>query len=309
VDLGETVEATRLEPLTPGWASYVLGIVWALREAGHSVGGAELTLQSDVPVGAGLSSSAAIECATEAALADLYGLEIAPLERAKIAQRAENAYVGAPTGLLDQAAATLCVPDHALFMDCRSLETQQVPLAVDQAGLEILVIDTQSKHSHVDGEYAARRHSCEEACRILGVESLRDVADLDDALGRLPELEGRRVRHIVTENQRVLDSVAALHAGNFTKLGQLMTASHISMRNDYEITAPTVDLAVATALGAGALGARMTGGGFGGCVLALIDKGLHDVVSGQVAAAFATQGWAPPTWFAARPGPGARRIA
>ncbi|HSK34533.1 MAG TPA: galactokinase family protein, partial [Propionicimonas sp.] len=154
VDLDETVEIGEAEllPGTPGWHSYLAGVVWALRQAGHTVGGADLVLTSDVPLGAGLSSSAAIECAALAALAELNSLDIEPMDRAKLARVAENAYVGAPTGLLDQAASTLCVADHALFLDCRTLETRQVPLAVTAAGLEILVVDTRTRHSHVDGE-------------------------------------------------------------------------------------------------------------------------------------------------------------
>jgi galactokinase len=310
VDLNDTVEIGEdgLVRGTPGWHSYLAGVVWALREAGHQVGGADLVLTSDVPLGAGLSSSAAIECAALAALADLNGLDIAPMDRAKLARVAENAYVGAPTGLLDQAASTLCVADHALFLDCRTLETSQVPLAVSDAGLEILVIDTRTRHSHVDGEYAARRANCEEASRILGVPALRDVTDLDAALVTLPELIGRRVRHIVTENQRVLDSMTALAAADYAALGRLMTASHISMRDDYEITEPSVDLAVDTALAAGALGARMTGGGFGGCVLALIRADEDQQVADAVRSAFARAELSEPVAFVGRPSAGARRV-
>jgi galactokinase len=310
VDLNDTVEIGEdgLVRGTPGWHSYLAGVVWALREAGHQVGGADLVLTSDVPLGAGLSSSAAIECAALAALADLNGLDIAPMDRAKLARVAENAYVGAPTGLLDQAASTLCVADHALFLDCRTLETSQVPLAVSDAGLEILVIDTRTRHSHVDGEYAARRANCEEASRILGVPALRDVTDLDAALVTLPELIGRRVRHIVTENQRVLDSMTALAAADYAALGRLMTASHVSMRDDYEITEPSVDLAVDTALAAGALGARMTGGGFGGCVLALIRADEDQQVADAVRSAFARAELSEPVAFVGRPSAGARRV-
>ncbi|MCA0294922.1 MAG: galactokinase [Actinobacteria bacterium] len=310
VDLDDTVELgpDDLVPGSPGWHSYLAGVVWALRQAGHDVAGADLVLTSDVPLGAGLSSSAAIECAALAALADLNGLEIEPLDRAKLARVAENAYVGAPTGLLDQAASTLCVADHALFLDCRSFEHQQVPLAVGAAGLEILVIDTRTRHSHVDGEYAARRASCEEACRLLGVPALRDVTDLDAALAQLPELIGRRTRHVVTEDQRVLDAMTALAEDDYAELGRLMTASHASMRDDYEITEASVDLAVETALAAGALGARMTGGGFGGCVLALVAADRVEETSAAVAQAFADAGHEAPVTFLARPSDGARRL-
>ena len=311
VDLDETVELgpADLIPGSPGWHSYLAGVVWALQQAGHPVAGADLVLTSDVPLGAGLSSSAAIECAALAALADLNGLEIEPLERAKLARVAENAYVGAPTGLLDQAASTLCVADHALFLDCRDFETRQVPLGVTGAGLEILVIDTRTRHSHVDGEYAARRASCEAACRILGVPALRDVTDLDAALAQLPDDIGRRVRHIVTENGRVLNAVAALGAGEYARLGELMTESHTSMRDDYEITETSVDLAVQTALDSGALGARMTGGGFGGCVLALVRADQAAPVAGAVTAAFAAAGFGEPVTFLGRPSAGARRLS
>lgn len=309
VELEETVEfgLADLKPLTPGWSSYLTGVIWALQAAGHLVAGADLVFTSDVPLGAGLSSSAALECATLAALADLNGLEIAPLERAKLAQVAENDYVGAPTGLLDQAASTLCVRDHALFLDCRTLASDQVPLGVTAAGLAILVIDTRTRHSHVDGEYAARRATCEQACRQLGVEALRDVSDLPSAAAKLDPITAKRVRHVVTENQRVLDSVTALAAGDYVALGRLLTQSHRSMRDDYEITEPSVDLAVQTALASGALGARMTGGGFGGCVLALIQARDADKTAAAVQQAFAVAKLRDPLTFIAHPSAGAHR--
>ena len=309
LDLDSTVCSDTLRPSETGWQAYLAGVVWALREAGHEVGGADLVLTSDVPIGAGLSSSAAIECATLAALCDLYDLDIAPMERARLAQRAENAYVGAPTGLMDQAASTLCTTDHALFLDCHTLQTRQIPLQLADAGLEILVIDTRTPHSHVDGEYADRRATCERAAAILGVDLLREVTDLDAALARLDELSGRRVRHVVTENQRVLDAADALSAGDFARMGALMTASHASMRDDYEITVPTVDLAVETLLGFGALGARMTGGGFGGCVLALVPAGLAGAAAAAVTEAFAAAGFGEPVSFPGRPSAGAHRLS
>ncbi|MVA76065.1 galactokinase [Auraticoccus sp. F435] len=298
-----------LVPGSPGWQSYLAGVVWALRDAGHVVGGADLVLSSDVPLGAGLSSSAALECATLAAMADLYGLSIEPLERARLARRAENAYVGAPTGLLDQAASTLCAEGQALFLDCRSGEVEQVPFAPSAGGLEMLVLDTRVTHSHVDGEYGERRRSCEQAAEQLGVAALRDVTDLDDALARLDdEVVRRRVRHVVTENARVLQAVEVLREGRLDALAPLLDASHTSMRDDYEITVPAVDLAVETARSAGALGARMTGGGFGGCIIALVPEGSSDAVGEQVAAAFAGAGHERPRWFTAQPSAGARRV-
>ena len=292
-----------------GWGAYAAGVVWALRDAGHDVRGADLVLDSDVPVGAGLSSSAALECSVLAALVDLSGLEIQPLARAELAQRCENEFVGAPTGLMDQAASTLCTDRHALFLDCRSYDTRQVPLDFAAAELELLVLDTHTSHELVDSEYGRRRQSCEEAARLLGVAALRDVTDLDDALSRLPDATmRRRVRHVVTEDARVLVAVERAEAGRFADLAPLLDASHTSMRDDFEITVPTVDLAVETARSAGALGARMTGGGFGGCVIALVPRGHSDRVGEAVSQAFDQAGFDAPTWFTAVASPGARRL-
>jgi galactokinase len=297
-----------LVPGMDGWQAYVAGVVWALAEAGHPVSGADLVLTSDVPIGAGLSSSAALECAVLAALADLDGLEIEPLERAKLARRCENEYVGAPTGLMDQAASTLCTADHALFFDCRTFEAVQVTLHLGAAGLELLVLDTNTPHSHVDGEYADRRRTCDEAASILGVPALRDVTDLETALAALPdETMRRRVRHVVTENARVQAAAEVLQAGRVRELAPLLDASHTSMRDDFEITAPTVDLAVETARAAGALGARMTGGGFGGCIIALVPTGRADAVAAAIADAFADAGYRAPQHFVSLPSQGAHR--
>ena len=292
-----------------GWQAYVAGVVWALKEAGHRIDGADLVLTSDVPKGAGLSSSAALECAVLIALADLNELEIAGLERAKLARRAENAFVGAPTGLMDQAASTLCTAGHALFFDCRTDAAEQVLLDTRSSGLEILVLDTKTPHALVDSEYAARRTSCEEAARLLGVAALRDVTDLDAALAQLSDpVMRRRVRHVVTENARVLEAVAILRAGRIADLAPLLDASHESMRDDFEITVPQVDLAVDVARASGALGARMTGGGFGGCIIALVEAGDSDRIGDEIAGKFGSAGYGPPTHFAAVPSAGAHRL-
>jgi galactokinase len=295
-----------------GWAAYVAGVAWALREAGHEVPAANLALVSDVPVGAGVSSSAALESAVLTALVDLGGLDIPVPDRPAIAQRAENVYVGAPTGIMDQSASIRCEAGKALFLDCRSYRVEQIPFDVAAEGLAVLVIDSKAPHQHVDGEYGARRRSCEEAARILGVPALRDVStdDLDDALDRLAdEVMRRRVRHVVTENQRVLDTVALLRSGRVREIGPLMTASHASMRDDFEITVEQIDVAVEAALVAGAYGARMTGGGFGGCTLALIDADRADAVTAAVEAAFERRGFAAPTPFVAVPSKGATRLS
>jgi len=294
-----------------GWAAYVAGVVWALREAGFDVPPARIALASDVPVGAGVSSSAALESAVLTALADLGGLELPVAERPALAQRAENVYVGAPTGIMDQSASIRCAAGRALFLDCRSLEVEQIPFDLAAEELAILIINSNAPHQHVDGEYGARRKSCEEAARILGVRALRDVSvdDLETALGKLDdEVTRRRVRHIVTENQRVLDTVALLRSGRVREIGPLMTASHASMRDDFEITVDQVDVAVEAALAAGAYGARMTGGGFGGCVLALIDADRAGATTAAVERAYADRGFTAPDTWPAIPGPGARRL-
>jgi len=290
-----------------GWASYVAGVVWVLREAGYDVPGARMAITSDVPLGAGLSSSAALESSVLTALVDLGGLDLPVDERPALAQRAENDYAGMPCGIMDQSASIRCQAGHALFLDCRSLEVEHIPFDVAAAGLAVLVIDTKSPHRHVTGEYAARRATCEEAARALGLPALRDatlatLADLADPV------QQRRARHVVTEDQRVLDTVALLRDGRVPEIGPLMTASHASMRDDFEITVPEVDTAVEAALSAGAYGARMTGGGFGGCVLALVDADATDKVAAAVASAFADRGYTPPEPFVAVPGPGATRL-
>jgi galactokinase len=310
LDSTETFSRTDLVPgAVSGWVAYVAGVVWALTEAGHQIGGADLVLSSDVPTGAGLSSSAALECAVLTALADLSALEIEPLERAKLARRCENEFVGAPTGLMDQAASTLCTADHALFFDCRTFAAEQVLLDPGAAQLEILVLDTKTPHALVDSEYATRRASCDEAARLLGVPALRDVTDLDDALTKLPDQEmQRRVRHVVTEDARVQAAADLLRAGRIRDLAPLLDASHVSMRDDFEITVPTVDLAVEAARDAGALGARMTGGGFGGCIIALVPKGRSARVAEAVMERFAAAGYGAPEYFVATPSPGARKL-
>jgi galactokinase len=287
-------------------------VVWALREAGFEVPGARLHIRSEVPVGAGLSSSHALECAVLTALCDLGGLDL-PLERRpRLVQRAENEYVGAPTGIMDQTASLLCRAGYALFLDCRTMATEHIPFDAAAAGLTILVVDTKAPHRHSDGEYGARRRTCEEAARTLGVPALRDVpaSDLDAALAKLPdEVSRKRVRHVVTEDQRVLDTVALLRAGRYRDIGPLLSASHASMRDDYEITVPEVDTAVSAALEAGAYGARMTGGGFGGSIIALVDAAAAEQVAGAVAKAFAEHGFTAPASFTAVPGDGATRIS
>jgi galactokinase len=308
-DSTKIFSAADLNPGMAGWQAYVAGVVWALQEAGHRVGGADLVLTSDVPEGAGLSSSAALECAVLTALADLNDLDIVGIERAKLARRSENVFVGAPTGLMDQAASTLCTAGHALFFDCRTDAAEQVLFDTTSAGLEILVLDTKTPHALVDSEYAARRASCEQAARLLGIPALRDVTDLDAALDQLPDpVLKRRLRHVVTENARVLEAADVLRAGGIADLAPLLDASHESMRDDFEITVPQVDLAVETARSSGSLGARMTGGGFGGCIIALVELGDSERIGEAIVESFGAAGYGPPVYFTAVPSTGARRL-
>jgi galactokinase len=286
-------------------------VVWALADAGHDVPAADLMVSSNVPLGSGLSSSHALECATLTALAGLGGFEIPGMDAAKLVQRTENIYVGAATGLMDQAASLLCTAGHALFLDCRSLSTEQIPLDLTGAGLSLLILNTNTEHSHADGEYAKRRQSCERGAEILGVPALRDidVADLPDALTKIDdEVIRRRVRHVVTENARVEQTVALLRTGTIREAGPLLTASHASMRDDFEITVPQVDTAVEAALAAGAYGSRMTGGGFGGCIIALTDLDQAARTAHAVEEAFAIANFTAPTWFTASPSAGATKL-
>ncbi|GAB3851383.1 hypothetical protein GCM10029963_39110 [Micromonospora andamanensis] len=212
---------------------------------------------------------------------------------------------------MDQSAVIRCRSGHALFLDCRTERVEHIPFDLAGAGLAILVIDSRAPHRHADGEYAARRASCEKAAALLGVPALRDVptVGLDETLARLPDDETRRrVRHVVTEDQRVLDTVALLRSGQVRQIGPLLTASHASMRDDFAITVPEVDTAVEAALAAGALGARMTGGGFGGCVLALVEADQSDRVGAAVTAAYAARSFPTPTVTTATPAPGATRL-
>ncbi|CAH0261173.1 Galactokinase [Arthrobacter sp. Bi26] len=315
-----------LEDLDPdaltGWAAYPLGVAWAMSRAaaagapdGAGSGGAsrmsglDLALTSDVPAGAGLSSSAAVECAVALALNDLWELGLDRQELARIGQLAENRVVGAPTGIMDQSASLLGEPDHGILLDCQSLVTETVALGFAGAGVGLLVIDTRTSHSHADGGYASRRRSCEDGARRLGVGSLRALGpdDLPRAAAQLDGQTYRRVRHIITENQRVLDTVAALRTSGAAAIGPFLNESHLSMRDDFEISTPELDLAVAGAQELGAIGARMTGGGFGGAALALVRNDDAGDVAGGIARDFARAGFTAPHIFPVTASEGARR--
>ncbi|ROO86968.1 galactokinase [Actinocorallia herbida] len=308
-DLEARVELADLSPgRITGWAAYVAGVAGCLRAAGHPVAGASLRIASDLPQGAGLSSSAALECATALALTGLYGLELDCRELIDLTRRAEHLYAGVPCGVLDQSASLLCRGDHALLLDCRSGETEQIPFLLGDH--RILVIDTGAAHDLADSQYAARRIACERAAARLGLASLREVADLGAALAALDDPEEiRRVRHVVTENRRVEKVVRALRAGDVPRVGPLLTASHRSLRDDYEVSWPEADLTVETVLAAGALGARMIGGGFGGSVIALAHRDLIPALGLAVADAYAARGLRPARLLEAVAGPGARALA
>ncbi|HEX9540867.1 MAG TPA: galactokinase [Streptosporangiaceae bacterium] len=309
-DGGVTVPLDGLEPgQVTGWAAYPAGVAWALREVGYPVGGARLAIDSDLPQGAGLSSSAALECGVALALTQLHGIDVPRPELAALAQRAENGFVGMPSGIMDQSASLLCRASHALLLDCRSGETAAVPLDPAAAGLALLIIDTRARHALTDSGYAARRRECEAAARALGVRSLRDIDDAQDAVSRLADpVLGRRARHVITENHRVLQAVDLMRGGQFGRIGPLLSASHTSLADDFEISWPEADAAVEAAVGAGAPGARMMGGGFGGSVIALVPEDASPVRA-AVCAAFDRRGWPAPGFLGAPPSDAARRLS
>jgi galactokinase len=306
-----SIDLTDIEPGKPdGWAAYVAGVVWAAREAGRRVGGMDLLVDGRVPLGSGLSSSHALECAVAMAMNELFELGLDANGLGRLSYTAENDFVGAPTGMMDQLASLRCTAGNALFLDNRTLEAEQVPLDTVAAGLRLLVLDTRVHHDNVDGGYGNRRAACERAANLLGITALRDidVAGLDDALDRLGDDElRRRVRHVVLENARVVDTVSALRGADWEQVGALMAASHISLRDEYEVSCDELDAAVEAATGAGAVGARMTGGGFGGSAIALVPVADVAAVRDAVTDAFRSRGWADPVVFEVTPSAGAHR--
>ncbi|MFF7213200.1 galactokinase [Streptomyces sp. NPDC008238] len=294
-----------------GWADYPAGVIWALRDAGHEITGADVHFESTVPTGAGLSSSAALEVVTAVALNDLYGLGLERWRIARLCQRAENVYVGAPTGIMDQTASACCTEGHALWLDTRDLSQRQIPFDMAAQGLRLLVVDTRVTHAHSEGEYGKRREGCEEAAALLGVEALRDIPyeGLDEALARLEDPALRPlVRHVVTEDRRVERVVGLLEAGDARAIGPVLTEGHASLRDDFKVSCPELDLVVSAGVEAGALGARMTGGGFGGSAIVLVEESAAEKTAEAIAGAFATAGHREPRVFNAVPSAGARRL-
>ena len=299
----------------PGWGGYAAGVLWALQEAGHEVSGLDLLLDGQVPLGAGLSSSAALECSVAAAVSDLLDLGLLRDDHARatlaaICVNAENTIAQAPTGGMDQSAALRCQIGHALLPDCRDGSVAQVPFDLSAHGLSLLIMDTRVEHALDDGQYAQRRASCEEAARQLGLPSLREVAfnDLEATLDQLSDHRIRaRARHVVTEIERVRQTVALLLEGRLSEVGPLFNASHVSMRDDFKISCAELDVAVEAATTHGALGARMTGGGFGGSAIALVPTQDMQKVTSAVTHAFADNGFGAPHCFAVTAGGPARR--
>jgi galactokinase len=298
-----------LEPgSVAGWAAYPAGVAWALLRAGYPAGGADVAIDADLPAGAGLSSSAALECATALALTGLYQAPVRRPELAALARQAETEFVGVPCGIMDQIAALLGRAGHALLLDCRSGSATAVPLDPAAVGLTLLVIDTRVRHALGDGRYAQRRQACAAAASALGVRALRDVTDQD--LARLADPALRRLsQHVITEYRRVLRAADLLRAGDLAAIGPLLTESHHSLRDRFEVSWAQADEAVAAALEAGAAGARMTGGGFGGCVVALAPAERATQVRAAVTDRFTRHHWPAPAYREAVPSGGARQVA
>nr|WP_311836024.1 galactokinase [Cellulomonas fimi] len=295
-----------------GWPAYAAGVAWSLAADGHDVGGFDAAVDSCVPYGAGLSSSAALECAVAVALDEVFTLGLGGDDagRARLAAaciRAENEIAGAPTGGMDQSSSLRARAGHALLLDTRDHTTRHVPFVLAPHGLALLVVDTRASHQLADGQYAARRTACEDAAAQLGVATLREIdpAGLDDALARLADgalpadVVRRRVRHVVTEIARVTELVGLLESGRIRDAGPVLDASHASLRDDYEVSSGELDLVVDSARAAGALGARMTGGGFGGSAIALVEVDQVDAVAGAVAEAFGLQRLTAPAFLVA----------
>jgi galactokinase len=303
-----TVDISTVKPGLKGeWERYALGVLWALGVKE----GVDLLIDGHVPLGAGLSSSAALECSVATAMNHLFDLGYNLEELARLTQKAENQYVGVPCGIMDQSVSLMATQGSALLLDCRDLTTKNIPFDVASSGLELLIIDTQAHHALTDGGYAERRASCESVVAKLGITSLRELSmeQLENSRGSLTETEFVRARHAVTEMKRVLECVDALSKSDFEKVGQLINQSHASLRDDYTVSCPELDTAVEAALAAGALGSRMVGGGFGGSAIALIQASKTSETIKAVEKAFASKGFKAPRFFTSLPSQGAELLS
>jgi galactokinase len=306
----DDVITTSISELSPGshggWVRYVLGVIWSL---GINEG-IDIEIDGDVPLGAGLSSSAALECAVAVGLNEMFSLGLNKKELALLTQKAENVYVGVPCGIMDQSVSLMAEAGSALLLDCRDLSTTLVPFDLAASGLELLIIDTQAHHALVDGEYAKRRQACESACSKLHIASLRDIeiSALVASQKLLSDDEFKRAHHAVSEMARTLEAVEVLQQKDFATLGALITQSHISLRDDYEVSCPELNCAVDVALVHGALGARMVGGGFGGSAIALAAQGQIKEIKSAIADAFKSARFTEPRFFTSLPSEGAKVV-
>ena len=303
-----TVEINQVKPGLKGeWERYALGVLWAMgiKE------GVDLLIDGNVPLGAGLSSSAALECSVATAINHLFDLGLNLEELARLTQKAENQYVGVPCGIMDQSVSLMATQGSALLLDCRDLSTKNIPFDVASNGLELLIIDTQAHHALTDGGYAERRASCESVVVKLGVNSLRELSmeQLENSRALLTETEFVRARHAVTEMKRVLECVDALSNSDFEKVGHLINQSHASLRDDYTVSCPELDTAVEASLTAGALGSRMVGGGFGGSAIALIQASKTTETIKVIEKAFSSKGFKAPRFFTSLPSQGAELLS
>jgi galactokinase len=303
-----TVDINKVKPGLKGeWERYALGVLWALGVKD----GVDLLIDGHVPLGAGLSSSAALECSVATAMNHLFDLGFNLEELARLTQKAENQYVGVPCGIMDQSVSLMATQGSALLLDCRDLSTKNIPFDVASSGLELLIIDTQAHHALTDGGYAERRASCESVVGKLGIRSLRELTmeQLENSRGSLTETEYVRARHAVTEMKRVLDCVQALSDSDFAKVGELINQSHASLRDDYTVSCPELDTAVDAALAAGALGSRMVGGGFGGSAIALIQASKTTETIKAIEKGFSSKGFKAPRFFTSLPSQGAELLS
>ena len=303
-----TVDIKDVKPGLKGeWERYALGVLWSM----GVTSGVDLMIDGHVPLGAGLSSSAALECSVATAMNHLFDMEFSLEELARLTQRAENQYVGVPCGIMDQSVSLMATNGFALLLDCRDLSTRNIPFDVASHGLELLIIDTQAHHALTDGGYAERRASCESVAAKLSIKSMRELTmeQLDSSRHLITETEYIRARHAVTEMKRVLDCVEALSVGDFVKVGQLINASHVSLRDDYTVSCPELDTAVDASLAAGAMGSRMVGGGFGGSAIALIQASKTTQTIRAVEKAFADKKFKTPRFFTSLPSQGAELIS
>lgn len=302
-----TVDTSALKPKSgEAWTRYPIGVIWSL-DIGS---GLDILVDGGVPLGAGLSSSAALECAVATALNELFGLKLSLPELARAAQRAENIYVGMPCGIMDQSVSLMAKVGNALLLDTRDLSIEQIPFDIAPLGLELLVIDTQVHHALVDGGYAERRASCEKAISDLKINSLRDIS-IAEFVSRKSELDEKsylRAFHGITEMQRVLEAVNLLKSGDFVGFGEIVTAAHISLRDNYTVSCPELNLAVDTAIKFGALGSRMIGGGFGGSAIALVKAKDSELIKNEIKSAFMAARFKSPRFFSALPSSGAQVV-